>query len=640
MKLFYTILIFCFLCLDSLNGKNKIDSLKLILANATEDITQININIDLANVYFDRDIDDSAYHYASLGYVKSRKYKYLGGEARAAYILGKYFSVKGLFTNSTNYLQSAKQIYEQLHDKKALASCELQLGLIYYHAKKYEEAYNYFQSSLIISYPGSESKKTGLIFYLSGLCLTELNSLALAENSLNKAEAIYQTSKDSQEIMQCRVGLGNLYFKQKRFFAAKKNYESALTYFEGYGIKEGVANCFDGLGNIAMVGADMPKAMTYYKNAWSAAKSVNYVLVTEKVAKQLSDIYKANGDYKLAYTYLATYYEIVDSVRSADNIKAISNLSAELEMAKKQSEIDLLNKKHEVDKKSLYLLIAAVIVFLVIAIAYYMRSRYKIEANKQLSEINAVLESAMLDLKSTQDELLEQKNRELMRSNADLETFAFVASHDLNEPLRMVSNYTQLLAKRYHSALDEEGKEYIGFAVEGIHRIKKLISDLLIYFNIGRELTNADIVDCNQVLEEVLSGIKIHMDETQCRILADKLPVISGVRAQMGQVFHNIIENAIKYRSDEQPFIQIHAGRREKNWLFSFQDNGIGIDQAYKDKIYQLFQRLNERSKYPGSGVGLTVCKKIIELHGGTLWFESEPGKGTCFYFTIPVLKG
>lgn len=231
---------------------------------------------------------------------------------------------------------------------------------------------------------------------------------------------------------------------------------------------------------------------------------------------------------------------------------------------------------------------------------------------------------------------IKEKNLELERSNAELETFAFVASHDMKEPLRMVSNYTQLLAYKYEDELDDEAKEFIHYAVEGVHRMQSLINDLLDYARIGKNDLNKQPVDCNEVVKEVLRNLNYEIEESGANIVIDKLPVIQGVETQVTQLFQNLISNAIKFRNSEKPKVSISAEKDENQWKFMVRDNGIGIDEAYCDKVFVLFQRLNERTKYPGTGIGLTVCKKIVELHGGHIWFKSAPDHGTVFYFTIP----
>ena len=223
------------------------------------------------------------------------------------------------------------------------------------------------------------------------------------------------------------------------------------------------------------------------------------------------------------------------------------------------------------------------------------------------------------------------------RSNAELEQFAYVASHDLQEPLRMISSYVQLLARRYYGRLDSDADEYISYAVDGASRMQKLINDLLDYSRVTTRGKPFEDVNCEKVLYHVMEDMMITIQENDVRITHDPLPVIPGDETQISSVFLNLIGNAIKYRSGEKPEIHISARRKGNVWLFSVRDNGIGIDPQYDKRIFIIFQRLHARTEYPGTGIGLAVTKKIIERHGGHIWVESGTGNGSTFYFTIPV---
>ena len=237
--------------------------------------------------------------------------------------------------------------------------------------------------------------------------------------------------------------------------------------------------------------------------------------------------------------------------------------------------------------------------------------------------------------------MTERKQAEdaLARSNAELEQFAHVASHDLQEPLRMVTSYTQLLERRYKGKLDADADEFIAYTVDGAVRMQRLINDLLAYSQVGGERTawNLEHVDCEAVLVQVLTDLKPSMQEHDAVVTHDPLPTVRAERGQLRQVFQNLIANAVKYCGPEPPRIHVSATRRKGAWTFSVRDNGIGIDPQYAERIFVIFQRLHTRTEYPGSGIGLAICKKIVERHGGRLWVESRPGQGSTFYFTVPT---
>lgn len=228
----------------------------------------------------------------------------------------------------------------------------------------------------------------------------------------------------------------------------------------------------------------------------------------------------------------------------------------------------------------------------------------------------------------------------LKKSNEELEQFAYVASHDLQEPLRMVSSYTQLLAKRYQDKLDDDANEFIHYAVDGAKRMQKLIQDLLKFSRLGNQSIEYTTVDTDQLVNDVIENMFVTVDESKTNITKNVLPVISGNPIQLFQLFQNLIGNSIKYRHpDRINHVHILAESLGNRWQFCIQDNGIGIEPQYFEKIFQIFQRLHNKDEYSGTGIGLALCKRIIHNHHGKIWVESEYGKGTCFYFTLPASK-
>jgi PAS domain S-box-containing protein len=233
-------------------------------------------------------------------------------------------------------------------------------------------------------------------------------------------------------------------------------------------------------------------------------------------------------------------------------------------------------------------------------------------------------------------EQMKKLTQELERSNTDLAQFAYVASHDLQEPLRMVTSFVQLLQHRYQGKLDKDADEFISYAVDGASHMQRLINDLLKYSRVGTHSKDLEPTDCNNVISHAISNLGRAITENKAIINIDHLPTVLADYTQLVQLFQNLISNAIKYHSKKRPEILIRAINKGDFWLFSVRDNGIGIDKEYNDKIFTIFQRLHDKSKYPGTGIGLSICKKIVERHGGRIWVESKPGQGSTFYFTMP----
>ncbi|VVB95020.1 Methanogenesis regulatory histidine kinase FilI [uncultured archaeon] len=238
------------------------------------------------------------------------------------------------------------------------------------------------------------------------------------------------------------------------------------------------------------------------------------------------------------------------------------------------------------------------------------------------------------------EEELARRAAELARSNAELEQFAYIASHDLQEPLRTVINFTQLLAENYKGKLDKDADEFIEYTVDASTRMKKMIDDLLMYSRVSTRGKPFAPTDCETVLNQALDNLKMAIEESGAIVTRDPLPTVMADASQIAELLQNLISNAIKFRREQPPRVHVSAEQNENQWVFSVRDNGIGIAPEYFERIFMLFQRLHSAKEYPGTGIGLAICKKIVERHGGRIWVESEPAKGSIFYFSIPARRG
>lgn len=252
-------------------------------------------------------------------------------------------------------------------------------------------------------------------------------------------------------------------------------------------------------------------------------------------------------------------------------------------------------------------------------------------ANEKLQRENAERKRA--------EEELKQAIVALERSNTELQQFAYVASHDLQEPLRMVSSFTQLLAKRYQGKLDKDADEFIDYAVAGAKRMQALINDLLAYSRVGTRGKPFEPIDSEATFDQAIANLRVAIEEGEAVITHDPLPPLIADDLQIVQLFQNLLGNAIKFHGKEPPRAHVSAKQENNEWVFSVRDNGIGIAPEYFDRIFVIFQRLHGREEYPGTGTGLAICKRIVERHGGRIWVESEPSKGSTFYFTIPTIR-
>ncbi len=235
-------------------------------------------------------------------------------------------------------------------------------------------------------------------------------------------------------------------------------------------------------------------------------------------------------------------------------------------------------------------------------------------------------------------EQLTAQAEELARSNADLEQFAYVASHDLQEPLRKVTSFCQLLQRRYQGQLDERGDQYIEFAVDGAKRMQALINDLLAFSRVGRTTEAFEPVDCDEALDRALRNLETAIDDADAEVVRrGPLPTVEGDPSLLAALFQNVTANALKFRSDAPPHVEVTAAQHNGEWSFRMEDNGIGIDEAYAERVFVIFQRLHAKERYPGTGIGLALCKKIVEFHGGRIWIDTDVPRGTAVCWTLPV---
>jgi len=271
------------------------------------------------------------------------------------------------------------------------------------------------------------------------------------------------------------------------------------------------------------------------------------------------------------------------------------------------------------------------------------------ELHRHRERLEELVAERTADLRKTNEQLegeiaerrraergLELTLAELKRSNAELTHFAYIASHDLQEPLRKVRSFTQLFARHYRDKVDEDGQRYIDFITDGADRMQGLIRDLLTYSRVGRAELDLAPTDLGEIVAYILASIEMRISDTNAVVTVDELPTLPINAKLIGMVFQNLLLNALKFKGEQPPGIRVSAARAKGEWVFSVRDNGIGMESRHFVRIFQVFQRLHGRGEYPGSGMGLAVCKKIVERHGGRIWVESEPGKGSTFFFSIP----
>jgi signal transduction histidine kinase len=353
---------------------------------------------------------------------------------------------------------------------------------------------------------------------------------------------------------------------------------------------------------------------------------------------------------------LSAALAIVDTNRGQEMMERIRALTAEMIRDERATLRASLAEQQQSEKHLNWVLtIGTILVFVLFFFANGGNRKYVQERDRAETEIrnlNESLEARIRErtasLEQTTEELskkaaeLEQSTTQLRRSNADLKSFSYVASHDLQEPLRMISSYMGLIDRRYRACLDEEGRQYLKYAVDGAIRMRTLIEDLLVYSQSGTQILKKSKVPMRVVVENALSNLRLVMEETSAQVdYRVDLPDVEADANKLTQVIQNLVGNAIKFRKPEvPPEISVNAEKGETAWRFAIRDNGIGFDPQYAERVFMTFQRLNGIERYQGNGIGLAICKRIIEHHGGSLWAESTPGEGSTFFFTLPLAQG
>jgi len=347
-------------------------------------------------------------------------------------------------------------------------------------------------------------------------------------------------------------------------------------------------------------------------------------------------VYRSEGD--LSRAYLNTCLAIAGIIGTTH-----SRLSSETELRRHRNMLEdiVIKRTSELGETILKLKQEILQRTNAEAALQLMNEELEIRVADRTEKLKTSMESLQEEIyrRKRTEEQIKATLMELERSNKELEQFAYVASHDLQEPLRMVSSYTQLLAQRYENQLDDKAQKFMGYAVDGAVRMQRLINDLLAYSRVSTQGKTLGTIDSHAALGEALRNLATAIEETRAIVINDDLPTIRADATQLSQLFQNLIGNAIKFRGADLPRISISACDLGREWRFSVQDNGIGIETQYAEKVFAIFQRLHTRAEYPGTGIGLAICKRIVERHGGRIWFESEPGFGSTFFFTMPKRK-
>jgi len=545
------------------------------------------------------------------------------------------FNVKIAYTYTS--LGNSDEAYRrllQLKDKVAaskqpdyLRFVYYEMGTLHYYQEHYNQALAYYEKTKVLA--GTDDPYS---FYNS------LAAIASCYSALNQEEEALCMHLESLEIAQelnyaygiasANTNIAETYFLLNKLKESKAYFLVALDNMKSINDAGGSIKVLSALAEIAALNTDKKLAIEYIDQSLVAAELIDGDIRLQKLYKNISKTYDLINMPTQALVFLNKHLTLKERLTNEKNIEKMATIKAkyEIEKSERDNKIALLGKDSKITQ--MYAIGGCGITLFLALITLLLLSRYKLQ-----KETNKLLAQSKKEI--------EEQNIKLIASNKSLEQFAYIASHDLKEPLRTVSSYSGLLKRRYFDKLDEEAKEYFGFMIDATKRMYRLLDDTMSYSKISNDLPGEEVVDLNEVIGYVLNNLKTEIDKNQAIIEVKRpLPKILAKETLTVQLFQNFISNALKFQQKNQrPHIKISYEKDIKNRLFTFkvQDNGIGIAPEFHDKVFEAFKRLNVQNEYEGSGVGLAICHKIITNMDGKIWIDSAEGQGTTFFFTIPM---
>lgn len=516
----------------------------------------------------------------------------------------------------------ALEILESIQDSAGIGRALYQLGTIAFYRENYQQALKYYQGSLSLAEERKKDKAILSCYSALGPTYAGLGDTLKAHQYLNYALALSRTLKIRSKEAYALHNLGAHYLKKKEFDKALKALQESYQIKAELQDKWGLIGSHIYLGDVYMKQKRLALADAAYQEGLALADEIDSDRRRAPLYKRLAKVASAQNDFRRAFTMSSEYIDLKETLLNEEMIKNASNAHIKYELTKKENEIQLLKQENRFKKsKSTFYWAMSFLTVCLMGMSYrsVIRNRFQIQLQAKNQEIN-------------------QQFTDLSRKNEDLQKFAFIVSHDLKAPLRTIGSFTGLLRRRYSNVIDKNGQEYMEFITGGVKRMNQLLNDLLTYSQIENKPQESDWTETKEVVNNALSNLhyQIRNENAAIRINENALPRVKGNSAHLTQLFQNIIANGIKFRNGKSPLISIDCVPEGENYTFKIKDNGIGIEEQYKEKIFRMFSRLHKMEEYEGTGIGLATCKKIVERHGGEIWVESKLGQGSTFCFSLP----
>ncbi len=544
----------------------------------------------------------------------------------------------GNYESAYEHQMKALRLHEITNDSLGIANSHYNLGTIFYYQTQYEQALDHYNHA----YKICAGLKNERFFYS---CLAAMGSVyEKLENqgeSLNYNSQALQLAKKLNYKTGIAYALGNIamnYATQGDFVKAEQYLKNSISIKLGLEDKWGVIGSELDLSKLYIQWEKPAKALSILKQTLKMAKDVNSKTRQLDIYKNMTIVYEQLDDPLTAYSFTKKYLALKDSVLNEKTVEEMGQSKRRYEIQKHEHEVTLLKKENEllgknkkIQKLQVYILAIAGLFFLSFLWSYRKKLKYQSNINKLLEEKNDIL--------NIKNKEIHVKNKQLKNSNDDLQQFAYVASHDLKEPIRMIGSYTTLLKKRYHQIIDETGKEFLFYIVDGVSRMETLLDDLLDFSRVGNQPAPTDFIAVNELMVIITSNLRQLLENLNGTLIVrtENLPTIKAHKTQLIQLLQNLVSNGVKFRGERDPVVIVDCEEKDDKYVFSVKDNGIGISKENQEKVFEMFRRLHTREEYEGTGIGLAICKRIVKLWGGDIWIESIEGEGTTFFFTFPM---
>jgi len=528
--------------------------------------------------------------------------------------------------------------FEEKKDTASIAGCFYNIGTIFFYQKQFGAALENYQKSFDLVKQLDAPR-------LQYSCLGGLGSVYAELEQKGKAKEYNMAALELAREIGYKTGigysLGNLAAEQEdegNLAEAKSLLGQSLKIKKEIGDSWGVAGSLTSLGKIAALEKEYAAGIQYLEEALAISIEIDSKPRQSDLNHELSKLYGQMGNSELSLKYLKEYVALKDVILNEKTLEEMGRSKGKYEVQKKEHEISMLKKENEllgatkkIQKLQIYLFAIAGF-FLLMFTGWFMKQlKYSRNMNDLLEEKN--------DLLNSKNDEINKSNDKLETSNQNLSQFAYVASHDLKEPLRMIHSYTSLLKRKYGSSFDETGHEFMFYITDAVGRMQTLLDDLLDFSRADSAVSDASLINVNDATDIVQANLRHRFEENGSMLIIhnDNLPTVKAHRTQLVQLFQNLISNGVKFRGQFDPIVEVDCKQEAGNYIFSVKDNGIGISKENQDKVFEMFRRLHSKEEYEGTGIGLATCKRIVNSLGGEIWLDSEEGKGTTFFFSLPV---